>query len=337
MRNSTKLFKDLVNDTADVWNLKMAKDLGVDVEYLKSTIMVKENLSNNEDRIHLDITKTNINELAKKQTEVDAESNIAIDGNVRLYAGRSLNKYVLRINDGDRYVDSIACTGKIIVGIDFTGADLIDSYFCECVFFNCSFKSAQLSTVVFVGCIFNDCTLPNCDFTGSVFTRCRFMESNLDRVSFEYTTFTDSLFISCQMLGVNYFQSKIINSGFNDCHGITSSFKDVAFISSSISISDFVDTDFRNVSFIDVIIIHSDLRGCSFDGAVATCVTSIDTKIDGKFKYLLEMNHALFSPSMHEWELNPDRDLNDDGGELDDMIGPYPNPDNDDFDKPWLK
>ena len=336
MRTAQELFNDLVNDTADEWNTKMAKDVGLDVEYLKASTIVKENLSNNEDRIHLTLSKESINTLYKKQIEKDK----SVDGPLSLkdddmYKGYALNKYVVRVNDSMHYIDSIACTGKIIVGMDFSKADLSNSYFCECVFFNCRFTHAQIQTTGWVGCVFNDCDVESADFTGSVFTRCRFMESCLDRASFAYTTITDTVFLADQMMDSDFFQAKVINSGFNDCHGDESSFKDVAFISTSFSLCEFRNSWFNNASLMDVVLTHSDLTGSSFDNVSATCVTAAKVKIDGKFRHLLDMNHALFSPSIFEWEEVDDRD-----GELDDMVGgdfsPFPDPDDDDGDRPWM-
>jgi fluoroquinolone resistance protein len=336
MRTADDLFRDLVNDTADEWNVKMASDIGVDVEYLKISTILKENLSNNEDRIHLNLSKAALKNMFEKQVSNDAKHSDKLTlKDDAIYKGHALNKYVIRMNDSMHYVDSIACTGKIIVGMDFSKADLTDSYFCECVFFNCRFTHAQLHTIGFVGCVFNDCDIENADFTGSVFTRCRFIESCMDRASFEYTTISDTIFIASQMMDTNFFQAKILNTGFNDCHGDESSFKDVAFLASSFSICEFRNSWFNNATFMDAVITHSDFTGSCFDNVSATCITSTNTKIDGTFKHILEMNHALFSPSIFEWEENEA-----DGGE-NDMVGgdfsPFPDPDDGDNDKPWLR
>jgi fluoroquinolone resistance protein len=340
MRDAQELFEDLVNLTSDDWNAKVAAELGMSVELLKIAVITKENLSNSEDRLHLDIKSNDVTELFESQKGEDVEANNSPIEDDRLYTSRSLNKYVMRINDYAPYANSIACTGKIIVGLDFRDADLADSYFCECVFFNCDFTGTQLSTVAFSGCAFNDCTLVGADFSGSVVTRCRFMESNLDNTLFEYAVITDSVMLACQLMLSNFFQAKILNSGFNDCTGNGISFKDVAFISTAFTLCVFPDSNFKRTSLIDVILVQTDFRGCSFEGASATCVTSSRTMVDDKFKYLLEMSHSLFSPGIFGWETEegtndaPDTDVN-----LDTFGGssPYPDDDDDDIDKPWLK
>jgi hypothetical protein len=133
IRDSEQLLNDLINLNADAWNTKLAKELGVTVEVLRSITSKKDSITLSEDMIHLSVKNEDIKKTVK---QISSGSN-------------PINKYVIRyINNGetDKFI-GMSCTGKVIIGIDFSESDMSNSYFCDCTFFNCSFSCPMIEFV----------------------------------------------------------------------------------------------------------------------------------------------------------------------------------------------
>ena len=130
MRDVDQLFSDLINMNADEWNTTLARELGMSVDVMRMSVSKKEMLVRSEDRFHINIIKSKYN-TGKLESCSDSynESNQSM-----------LSKYVirLRLDDdethdsdfcADNMIEAFSCTGKIIIGMDFRGSDLSNSYF----------------------------------------------------------------------------------------------------------------------------------------------------------------------------------------------------------------
>ena len=301
MRTAEQLFKDLVNLTADRWNAKLSEELGMSVDVFRTSIINKEQLTNNEDKITLGLRKSAItNEFYKSD---DSGSD---------FTPKTITKYVLRINEGTAYSDAIACTGKYLVGMDFRGAELSDSYFCDCVFFNCDLSHADLCCVNFSGCIFNNCTFANSDISASVFTKGKIIDCVFDNASCQYLVIHDTIIIASQFMFADFSQSTITASGMIQCIAGSMCFKDARFLHFSTSMSDFTGGDFRGVNLVDCVFTDSDFRSCNFAKYSATCVTASRIECDSDFECVFDMSHALYSPSVFEWDIEDESERHDD-------------------------
>ena len=299
-RSSNELFNDLINLTADKWNSRLSDELGIDVELLRNSVTGKEALTINEDRIHLSMQRNKIPESMDSKGE---------------FVPTKLTKYVLRGHDGVARIKSISCTGKVLVGIDFSGSDLPDSYFCDCVFFNCDLSNIKLRNATFINCVINGTFLNDTDLTGSIFIRTRILDSNLSNIILDDSIITDCMLIGNQMLHSSFHRSRILSSGLIDCFVSNSSYEEASLIGSSITHSNCVDCNMNGIKLIDSIFISTDFSGCKFKYSTITCITASDIICDGDIKSIFEMSRALYSPSMFEWddiEAGTHPDLNND-------------------------
>ena len=303
MRSSEKLFKDLVNMTADKWNAKLSTELGISIDMLRNSIMNKESLTNDEDKISFGLSKPEITRAFYESDDDNGE-----------FTPKSISKFVIRMNDGDPFSDAIACTGKYLIGMDFRGSDLSGSYFCDCVMFNCDFSQSEMKGVTFTGCIFNACAFSNSDLSETLFLKGKIIDSVFDYCSWQRSVIHDTIMISSQFMFIDLSQSTITASGMIQCIASSSTFKDTKFVHFSSSISDFSGSDFRGVKLIDSVFTDTNFKSCNFSKYSATCITAARVELDPEFESVFEMSHALYSPSVFEWEIEDianDRDSDD--------------------------
>jgi uncharacterized protein YjbI with pentapeptide repeats len=317
MRNASELLDDLINLNADEWNTKLAAELNMNIIDFKNSFLIRDKLTNiSEDRIKLEVYKIQIKDFGDIQQGRD-ESNIqkietgAVDENETgddiLYSPTTLSKFTVRENDGKKIVESISCTGKIIVGMDFSNAELDMSYFCHCIFYNCSFNEASLAETTFQSCIFNSCPFGKTDLTDSVISRTVFIDCNMDNACLNCAILTDSPIIACQINFGTFVQAIFINSGFIDCDAIQADFTDTKFSSVSMVKVNFKDSIFKRARLIDILMTRCDLVGCDLTQVMVTALTASSCKYEDKYIELFKMNHFLFSPSVNEWEDKGDK------------------------------
>jgi uncharacterized protein YjbI with pentapeptide repeats len=295
-------FNDLVNLTADNWNIKVANTFGYSVLELESLTNSTE-LRHIGERIKLNVDK-NLIFSDQLDTDINAELDQLVDikANSIIYKPTKLDKYRIRVNDNKLLVESIALSGKIIVGCDFTGSDLSNSYFCGCVFYNCIFTDCNLTYSVINSCVFNSCTLNKCDFTSSAIARTRFYESNLEHSTNDYVNISDCVYVACSMSNTSLIQSKVLYTSFIDSVLSKIDFKDSDLIQCVFTNIDIRNSDFKRSSMVDCILIRCNLHLCDFNSFSITCTTNSMCVIDQSHKSIFEMNHALYSPSVVEWE-----------------------------------
>lgn len=295
-------FNDLVNLTADNWNIKVANTFGYSVHELESLTNSTE-LRHIGERIKLNVDK-NLIFSDQLDTDINAELDQLVDkkANSIIYKPSKLDKYRIRVNDNKLLVEAIALTGKIIVGCDFTGSDLSNSYFCGCVFYNCIFTECNLTYSVINSCVFNSCTLNKCDFTSSAIARTRFYESNLEHSINDYVNICDCVYVACSMSNTSLIQSKVLYTSFIDSLLSKADFKDNDLIQCVFTNIDIRNSDFRRSSMVDCILIRCNLHLCDFNSFSITCTTNSMCVIDPHNRSIFEMNHALYSPSVFEWE-----------------------------------
>lgn len=317
IRNSEELFDDLVNLNADQWNMKLAKELSMSVIELKAQFILRDKITNiSEDRIKLDIYKTNIVESGNKQINTDNDSYKKLEDPSTPHTEREdilhkptlLDRYSIRINEGNPIIDSISVTGKIIVGMDFSDAELDFSYFCHCVFYNCDFTNANLSEAVFQSCVFNSCCFVKADLSQATFSKPMMLDCNCDNSNLSATKFILASIISGQFNLSNLNSSFFADSGVVDCSFMNANLSSVEFVSSSITNCNLRDSNMKNAKITDMLCSRSDFRGCDLNHCTMTCFTSATCKFDPKFDNLFQMNHLLFSPGIVEWEENPNKE-----------------------------
>ena len=333
LSNSDDIFYDLVNLTADEWNQSVATTLGYAVDDLRDIITAR-GLAIASERTAVDVNRQMITILAEIQQDDDKNNVLEYNGspdNDVLYRATLLDKFTVTINDSEEEVNSIALTGKIIVGFDFSEGDFSYSYFCHCVFYNCIFDSSSLENMVITNCTFTRCSFVGCDFTSSVIGRSRFFESNLDEASFDYTSISDCSFIVSNFNDVSFIQSKILYTGFSDSEGNNSDWKDTDIIQCSFSNSSLNNCDFKRATLVDDIFIRVDMSESDFSAVTVTCLTVTMTMVPEQFQELFEVNHLLYSPSVFEWEPMPeeyeaeeeDEDYYEESDEEDDEDQPW--------------
>ena len=75
IRSAEELFKDLIELNADQWNIKLAKELSMDINEFKTSFLIRDKLTNiSEDRIKLDLYKIQIKEHGEEQKKKDDEN-----------------------------------------------------------------------------------------------------------------------------------------------------------------------------------------------------------------------------------------------------------------------
>ncbi len=314
IRDSSELLRDLINMTADQWNTRLAQELNMNPNDFRNSFLVRDKLTNiSEDRIKLDLYKMQLKDFGNEQLETDDNNFRKIEtgkldedetGDDILYAPTTLTKFTIREHDGKKIIESISCTGKIIVGMDFANAELDLSYFCHCIFYNCSFNEASLTETTFQTCIFNSCSFLNADFTDTVISKTVFTDCNMDNSCFNCSVLTDSPIIACQANFSTFIQAVLVNVGIIDTDIIQSDFTDVKFSSVSVVKANFKDTIFKRARLIDILMTRCDLKGCDLTQVTVTAFTAGGCEYDDKYIELFKMNHLLFSPSVVEWENN---------------------------------
>lgn len=332
-RSGPELFKNLMDMCADVWNITLAKELGMTVDELKYAFIMRDKIAITEDRVKLDIYKLDIERNGELQKDIDEEnlkkyeSPGKEDKSKILKQPTKLDKYTVRVNNNKTIIDSIACTGKIIVGMDFSEAQLEDSYFCHCIFFNCDFRETNLSENTFQSCVFNSCSFVKSDFMNSIISKGLFIDCNMDNSTFDCAFITDSPFIACQLNFCSFMQATMINSGFTNCDLMHGQFTDSKHVSVSWTQCNFTDSKFKRCRLTDLIMVKANLGGCDLEGSLVSCLTLSECNYDDKYCELFKMNHLLFSPSVMEWEKYQQDDNQEDENKQDlDDNNDFPTP-----------
>lgn len=295
-------FKDLVDLKADDWNNRVALEYGIGVEDLKDQILRRE-LRLLENRIKQRITKEEIDSLSKEQKLLD-DINLELlkDGDYNsIYEPVSIDKFKIKITDTEDIVDSIAITGKIIVGANFSKSNLSDSYFCGCTFYQCKLIDVDFGNSVLVGCNFVDCDMKSIDFNGSTITRTHFYECQMNKSLMDYVALTDSMLVGCNISYMSTTQSRILFTGFNDCVSIGVNWKESDIVQCSFTNCEMNESDFKRVTLVDSILMRCSLMKCDFNSLSVTCITLFECEYDSKYNHLFKMESLLYSPSKFEW------------------------------------
>ena len=302
--NEEDMLYDLINLTADEWNQCMALNLEHTVEDLRELITAR-GLAIADERIKVEVDKASTQAMGEMQKEEDLDNVHEYNGSPNddiINRATLLDKYTVIINGDVEEIGSIALTGKILVGFDFSNGDFSYSYFCHCTFYNCIFNNASLENMVITNCTFTRCSFDGADFTSSTIARSRFFETNLDEVAFDYTSISDCSFLVSNFNDTSFIQSKILYTGFSDSEGVHSDWKDTNVIQCSFSNTDLSNSDFKRASLVDDIFIRSNMSGCDFSSVTVTCLTITMTLVPQEFQELFEINHLLSSPAIFEWE-----------------------------------
>ena len=262
-------FSDLVNLNADEWNTLLAYEFNYTLDQLKR-ITTTNSFCLIGEKLKLDTSKDTINNLFNERL-VDGEPT-------------PLNSFTVKIKQSDIESQSISLTGKIIVGVDFSHNDLSFGYFCDCIFYNCTFDNANLEFSTFSSTTFNGCSLKNTNLVSSTFGRTKIFDSEFDGSTFEYSVFTDSPMVGSSFVRVNISQSKLIYSG-----SIESDFSDSNFMRSDVIDSAFINTNLSRCNFSSSNImgcIYNDcnLLGSNFENAYLSKITETLCKYDGVIK-----------------------------------------------------
>lgn len=317
-RSGPELLEDLINLNADEWNLKLAMELGVSVEFLRASFITRDKISLTEDKIKLDVYKIKIKDFGEIQDKVDAsnieelkEADSEEEAREIIHRPTKLDKFTLRVVSSKPVIESISATGKIIIGMDFSNAQLSDSFFCHCVFYNCDFTGADLGEGVFQTCVMNSCCFLRSDFRNAVITRGLILDCNFDNVTFDGSTISETAVIASQFNFGSFLQTNFLNSGFSECDLHSSNWSDGTIITASFTNCNINDSKFRRTRLCDIILIKVKLLGCDFDTAMLTSITSSLLEYDAKYLQLFKMNHMLFSPSVVEWEPHPENTSDD--------------------------
>lgn len=257
---------------AKTWNESMATELGMaSVSELRTSISTKEMLVRSEDRLSANIIKHKY--LRDKKLTPKNSNNSEIES--------TISKYTLRLRDDSSTIeDGITCSGKLIVGIDFSNSDLSNSYFNDCTFYNCDFTDSNMETVVFNGCIINSCVMSGSNLTASFFIKSSIMDTVLDRSILDGSVITDCMVIGCQGMYARFVEARFTGCGIADSLFTQSNFIGSAFVLTSFSLTELCDSSFIECGWFDVIFVDVDLRGIAFDKVFATCVSGIRVNTD---------------------------------------------------------
>lgn len=313
-RNNNQLLNDLIYLNADQWNILLATELGMSVEKLKLCFLQRDDLLDTDPRVKIYLDKEIINQhynnvkhedddnfkLIANQTEEDKIENIS----EFLQQPTSLDRFSIRIHEGKKIAESISVTGKVIVGMDFSESDLSYSYFCHCIFYNCSFRKTHLLETTLKNCIFNKCIFDESELSNSIITKTPFMDCSIKNANLDVSVFTDCHFINAKLNNTKMVQSIFIDSGFTACDLTNVDMLDSKLNCVAFSLSDIIDSNLRKSNWCDVILVRSTFSKVDVSFMSMTSVTHSSCRIDAEYEELFKMNHMLFSPGIVEWEDN---------------------------------
>ena len=305
----SNIFDDLMNLNADEWNQSIAFQIGMPLGKLKTLIAHQElMLDVGSLRLQInknDITKSGKEQLAREKTLKKQYKKLFKDDYKE--AITTLKNYVVTIEDDDIIITSIACTGKIIVGIDFSNSQLENSYFNHCIFYNCNFTKCHMESSFITSCSFINCNLNDIDLIGATLARNSFLLSDMTRINYTYAVLSDNAFVNCDLSKSNFLQARILFSGFNECHLIHESFRDTELGQVTIINSNLYGSDFKNTDVLDSIFTRVDLLGCSFKDFTSNSLTLVNCKYDEQYKELFVRDNLTYNPSIVEWDNETDR------------------------------
>lgn len=283
MRDADQLINDLINMNADTWNSVLASELGVSVDVLRMSVSKKEMLVRSEDRFHMNIIKSKYKSGNLGDTIDPCDDNDLTQS--------KLSKYVIRLRSGDgtpdcgfgnNVIEAFSCTGKIIVGMDFTESDLSNSYFCDCIFYNCDFASCNLESAVFNTCIVNSCMFHRSNMIGVTIIRSTMIDTAFSETDFTTSNWFDSAVIGSHALHSTFYEARLTGTAIIDSVFNYSIFRGAGFILVSFTMSEFRDCDFGDVGVFDSMFADVDLVGSIFSNSFMTCITSTKLRTDSR-------------------------------------------------------
>jgi uncharacterized protein YjbI with pentapeptide repeats len=294
MRDATKIYDDLLNLNADEWNTILSKELNLPIKHIKGFI-TSRTIKKDENRTKIELNKNKLKDVFKKIKS--RKSPKKSDDNNQMSI---MDKYVISFSENEEIITSLACVGKIIVGLDFSNSLIEESYLCHCVFYNCKFNNSNLGDSVINSCIFNSCDFTKADFTSAAMARNQFIECELKATTFDYTVLSDNVIIGCNFSNSSFIQSKILYTGFSECNCEKTDWKDVDWIQNSLSSVILRNSDFRRAKIVDSILLGVDLSNCDFNSFITSSITCACCIYDKKHHVLFK-GDDVYNPSTFEW------------------------------------
>jgi uncharacterized protein YjbI with pentapeptide repeats len=290
MRDATQIYNDLLDLNADEWNTILSKELNLPIKHIKEFI-TSRTIKMDENKIKIELNKNKLKDIFKKtppkKKKKTEQENI-------------LDKYVISFSENDEIIASLACTGKIIIGLDFSKSQIEESYLCHCIFYNCKFNETNLGDSVINSCIFNNCDFTKADFTNTAMARNRLIECNLKNATFDYTVLSDNAIMFCDLSNSSFLQSKVLYTGFSDCNCEKTDWKDVDWVQNSLSNVNLSNSDFRRAKIVDSILLGVNLMNCDFNSFMTSAITCASCVYDKKH-HILFKNDDNYNPSTFEW------------------------------------
>jgi len=299
----SNIFDDLMSMNADEWNQMTASRIGLSLSKIKILITHQE-LSEDLGTFRLQINRNDITASGKEQIKKEKNNKKAYNKLVKSDYAKSistLNNYVVSLKNDEVEVTSIAVTGKIIIGMDFSNSQLENSYFNHCIFYNCSFSKCNMESSFITSCKFINCNLNDVDFTIATIARNSFMSSSLTRVNYTYAVFSDNAYINCDLSKSTLLQTRILFTGFSGCHLMNLSLRDTELGQITIINSDMTCSEFKNCYVLDTIFNRVNLLGCQFNDFTHNAFTVSNCKYDKKYKKLFIYDNLVYHPSKVEW------------------------------------
>ena len=285
MKDAIDILNFLISSNADEWNIWMADELNIEVCVLKDIIKLREQGA------------------IEKLSEISIKKDLMFSKmNTKEVLATLRDKVAIRYTEKGITVDGLMLTGKVIVGFDFSEANLSDSYFCGCVFDRCKFTSSMFQNAVFVSSTFTECEMNFVDFSKSNFGRSKLVDCDLSETIFDYTTICDSAFLGCDMSQSTWLLSKVLFSGFSECNFSSSAMKDISLVQCSMLGCEAERADFRRASITDCLLTRTTFGGCEFQSSVITGCTTVMCEIDEQYLSAFDISMAFHSPAIWEWE-----------------------------------
>lgn len=298
-----------MNLNADEWNKKVSEELQMPIAKIKTLITYRE-LILGVGKLRLHINRNLITKVGQEQLRQEKAVKKEFDALLHDEDNESmstLKNFVVSTENNTEIITAMACTGKIIIGIDFSDSQLDNSYFNHCIFYNCNFSDSNMESSFITSCNFVECDLSNTDFLTSSIARNSFLSCNMTKVNFTYAVLSDNTFVNCDISNSTFLQTRLLYTGFNECIIEKGSFRDTEFGQVSIINSNLNDSNFKNAYIMDCIAIRTDFIKCNFDNFTSAAFTMASCNYDDKYKKLFGMDNLVHNPALFEWENEVDK------------------------------
>jgi len=308
MKNEKDVFNDLVNLNADEWNLLVSADLKMPISKIRSLITYRE-LMVDVGKIRLQINKNLVTQSGLEQIKIEEELSQQYEKIFKDSFDESvstLKNYTVKLENNKKLISSVACTGKIIIGLDFSNSELSGCYLTNCVLYNCNFSLSNMESSFITSCSFVDCSIDGVDFTGSTLSRNSFISCKFTKSNFTYSVLSDNVYCNCNLDGSNLLQARILFSGFRDCTMQNMLCRDADMGQIVVSNSILKGSDFKHSSIMDAIFTRVNLLECNLDNIITGALTLNSCQYDKKYKHYFTMDHLTYSPAIFEWEVKPE-------------------------------